>query len=98
MTPLERAARAVADVWWDSHHFGNAVPRYNWDRLHPAQRKASFATARAVLMAVREPDKAISKVGSAVDIELEWLESERAIPQVFTAMIDAILNDEESGA
>lgn len=87
MTPLERAARALSD------HFG-----CEWETMRDADRATLTGYARAVLMAVREPDKAISKVGSAVDIELEWLESERAIPQVFTAMIDAILNDEESGA
>lgn len=92
MTPLERAARAVADVWWDSHHFGNDVPRYNWDRLHPAQRKASFATARAVLMAVRDCPIEAECAGLRA-LPVGFIGSNGDVPKMWSTMIDAILAD-----
>ena len=95
MTPLERAARAVADVWWDSHHFGNTVPRYNWDRLHPAQRRASFATVRAVLMAVREPTGEMTY--AATHDEFHEASAQDKAGENWIAMIDAILADQPKG-
>lgn len=97
MTPLEKAARAACEA--QRTHF--AIPRMGireceWDELSPEMKVRYIDGARAVLMAVREPDHGTAEAGVKLDVELEWLQSERAVPQVFTAMIDHILRGGET--
>lgn len=61
-----------------------------WENLN----EVVSAATRAVLMAVREPDEAVCKFGRAADDASDWGGSRRQ-GEVFTAMIDAILNDGE---
>lgn len=107
MTPmLEKAARALAA---DMKRQADSVePKYSGNGIvepdHFAGRPLVVTVdhtfhldelARAVLMAVREPDEVTAGIGVEVDLGLEWLQSDRAVPQVFTAMIDAILSEGE---
>lgn len=83
---LERAARAVCEL-----HGGDY-----WDKAAPYERGRYRDVARAVLMAVREPTDEMDAAG------FERLKSNQQNPSpegtcsaVYTAMIDAILNDGE---
>jgi hypothetical protein len=76
---LERAARAVCEL-----HGGDY-----WDKAANYERDRYFDVARAVLMAVREPDEAT-----------RWRMAESCTGDTihdthFTAMIDAILAEGE---
>lgn len=48
-----------------------------------------FKIADEILAAMREPSEAMIEIGVAKDAELEWDHSERAVPQIWQAMIDA---------
>lgn len=84
MTALEKAARAIAAADAKNGATGDALYANNpalYQRL-----------ARAVLMAVREPDEAVADAGEMEHERQGWNDGTRA-GQVFTAMIDAILNE-----
>lgn len=51
--------------------------------------------AIAILKAMREPTVEMISAGIEKDDDLEWLQQDRAIPQIFTAMIDAALGDKK---
>jgi hypothetical protein len=59
MGSLEKAARALAK---------EVQPHADWDRMHPQFRAPYFREARAVLLAVREPENADkrSPIGNAI--------------------------------
>lgn len=83
MTPLEKAAKAIA----------TAEGHYPWDAFRTDYHEACFEKARAVLMAVREPEDAIRAIGRKAHDASEWGGNRRE-GDCFTAMIDAILNEE----
>jgi hypothetical protein len=64
MTSLEKAARAVAFVTADHKHTSDEW----WDSLIPDEQTCAFDIARAVLLAVREPENADkrSAIGNAI--------------------------------
>ena len=74
---LERAARAVCEL-----HGGDY-----WDKAAPYERGRYRDAARAVLMAVREPE------GRALRKKVRETQSWLTAREAFTAMIDAILAD-----
>lgn len=76
MTMLEKAARALSD------HF-----KCEWETMRGEDREMIRGYARAVLMAVREPNADMSRAGGKV------FNQTPAPNPVFTAMIDAILNE-----
>lgn len=78
---LERAARALAACEQSDYEFGDMADHYT-------------KMARAVLMAVREPDEAMSTAGfhSLPGVGDPEREDSNAI---WTAMIDAILGEGE---
>jgi hypothetical protein len=84
MSSLEKAARAVAvRRGWD------------WELCTPGTHTELTEDARAVLLAVREPDKAMIKAGgiasSVRNDDNDYIEAnERNAASAFTAMIDAI--------
>lgn len=97
---LERAARAVALVrGWDESY----ADEHDAERYHRENGPAAYVDeARAVLMAVREPDEAMVK--AATDLEEEIIGTYGCVeptgafqpngPKLcFTAMIDSILSD-----
>lgn len=63
-----------AVLWTATDHIGGAEAR---------------AIARAVLVAVRDPDEAIVDVGHEDSPYVDWHD----VSDIFTAMIDAILNE-----
>lgn len=89
-TMLEKAARAA----------------YQIDQEHPWPSDHYFDVARAVLMAVREPDGSVSAAGYKAIRGCQWWEEDEAggyevTPsdsgaEAFAAMIDAILNEGKS--
>lgn len=81
-TMLEKAARAL---WTEAASYA-VVKRPAWSDLPAADRSMALACARAVLMAVREPDQGI--MDSAFSDVLE-----PAYPGDFGRVIDAILNE-----
>jgi len=88
---LERAARALIDHWFDNNDHGPMVPvKQPWEDLSPKQRTYAIGQARAVLMAVREPD---SEIVIAEGDKHGW--NNAPTPEAFTAMIDAILAEGE---
>lgn len=81
MTMLEKAARAVVDTELLS---GGC----------PDKMEAALEVARAVLMAVREPElNAVMEAQDAVDEAHDVSLSVFSVSESFTAMIDAILNE-----
>lgn len=82
-TMLERAARAVyVKNTWDVTGVENRTPSF--DDAKDVDRNHARSVARAVLMAVREPDEGLTyKAG--------WFSRDYSVE--FTAMIDAILNE-----
>lgn len=81
---LERAARAVSEVMASAP--AKAINNAEWIDF---ERKI----ARAVLMAVREPDEAmVNAWWSGLD---DYYPDDGSIARGHTAMIDAILNDGE---
>lgn len=84
---LERAARALYRA--DPENYGTEDDMWS----------SYVAMARAVLMAVREPENHILQAGDAGAAEFARDVDEYASPAMvcgaFTAMIDAILNDGE---
>jgi hypothetical protein len=87
MTMLERAAKGLHDA---SRTSGGPT----WDDLTPEERAYVVSLARAVLMAVREPDEAVMAVKEIVDIDAWWFDD--AVKRAFTAMIDEILKEGET--
>ena len=82
MTALERAARAVNDA------------EAQWS-LEPTGTRSEMI-ARAVLMAVREPDLGTRMIGRNVILRgsgSPYADYSVAVGMGFTAMIDAILNE-----
>lgn len=89
---LERAARALAFVTADHKHTSDQW----WDGLIDSEKEAAVDMARAVLMAVREPDEDMLTAGCEVgpDTNSGCFNFEDG-KTVFTAMIDAILAEGE---
>lgn len=88
---IERVARAmcIADGYNPDRDLGFYDPVTEkrllaWQYRYPDR-------ARAAIAAMREPTEAMCAAGIEKDDELEWLQQERAIPQVYTAFIDAAL-------
>lgn len=81
MSALEKAARAV-----DPMAFDLSNPRSST----ALRREAAFETARAVLMAVREPGEATVEKGMPHFADPCWPED---AAKGFTAIIDAMLAD-----
>lgn len=81
-TMLERAARAVIEAEQDQWD----LPAAEWD-MKALEVHGALSIARAVLMAVREPDDATVNAGSADGWDCN------GPAETFTAMIDAILNE-----
>lgn len=82
MSMIERVARALAEC----------------DGLticsDASYRMSSYGIrAKAAIKAMREPTEEMVDAGIWKDDELEWLPQYRAMPQIFTAMIDAALGD-----
>lgn len=99
MTMLEKAARAL----WSWRESG--FPRFTamtWESGTPEAKAATVELVRAVLMAVREPDEAVSEAGwqgMAGDASSwSWHHMERPQDEAFTAMIDAILTEPDNPA
>lgn len=84
MTPLERAARALADR-------ADGGP---WEHLPRAHHQLYIEDARAVLEAIREPSEAMKRAGTAVmrgdGDDKYWADAVGA----YAAMIDAALAEE----
>lgn len=82
MTMIEKAARAVSE-----HHPNKD---WGWGSMHQEEIDYCFAVARAVLLAVREPDIGTTLLGmkSAEVLRSGTVSGSNAL---FTAMIDAIL-------
>lgn len=107
-TILEKAARAV----WNPKALGLRDDEVEtvWRNQSEEDRRVYFGIARAVLMAVREPDEEMCEAGNAADygctegIELDRLlegpapdfDWQVGLGIVYTAMIDAILAQEEN--
>lgn len=97
-TMLEKAARAIA----------NAEACGGWDAATPDWRDTYRACARAALLAIREADGRAIAAGAAENWSLTYgvghmdadpcEVDEAAADMIFTAMIDAILNDHGSSA
>ena len=95
MTPLERAARAIADKVYFRRFVDCCKPSATpverpiaWDALSNADRDACFDAARAVLTAIREPSGAIEREG--LDYGAGYTND---YLNAFTAMLDAALKD-----
>lgn len=82
---LERAARAV-DAW--------AFDPDNGGMLKEARQQMAFDTARAVLMAVREPDELMIDAGKK---DSPYVDQED-VGDIFTAMIDAIIEENDDNS
>lgn len=81
---LEKAARAAYESWIDDVR--DLEP--SWSDLPESHRDRLIQSARAVLMAVREPDGEVIKAG-------QLFHGSDEMPEMnFTAMIDAILAQE----
>ena len=102
-TTLERAARAMEDRLYQMEHGGDGPDCYR--RLG---RSEYVELARAVLMAVREPSLEVCQAVDGYICQNErlpefgrWVgsadNSDSFMPdEVFTAMIDAILNEDSA--
>jgi hypothetical protein len=97
MGSLEKAARAVAFVTADHKHTSDEW----WDSLIPDEQTCAFDMARAVLLAVREPDIDTGLAGAAqVNKNMRGPHKADycAAKDAFTAMIDAILAGGNDGS
>lgn len=83
MTALEKAARALC---------ASVSSEGRWDTLSASARKNYIKHARAVLMAVREPD--MKTIDAGIAAWPDALAPTTRAHRTFTAMIDAILNEE----
>ena len=89
-TMLEKAARAL-------YEFGMMADCPKWDQLEQRYRQDFYDIARAVLMAVREPDTGVGLMGAEeVNRNMRGVVKADycAAKDSFTAMIDAILAQE----
>lgn len=83
-TMLEKAARALAD------HFG-----CEWETMRAADRETMRGYARAVLLAIREPDTTDDDIASVHrGNTLSWDCDAEGVRFIRAAMIDAILAGE----
>lgn len=88
MNALERAARALCT---------SIAGESRWERLSDSARNSYRKHARAVLMAVREPDDDVWEAGNEA-LSMNGLDSVEGDDSTvcFTAMIDAILNEKDT--
>lgn len=94
MTMLEKAAYAAYLAWELAPVAGQPM---RWSELDQNQKKLAVLQARAVLMAVREPDFLMEEAGNAAlsGNGLDSVEGDDS-SVCFVAMIDAILNEGRS--
>lgn len=100
MTPLERAARALADVtiFWDETYDGAFVVKGDPTRYATnaeAEKAQAKAQVRAVIEAIREPSEAMVQAyadgidkDACISPEAYWIRDDG-----FSAMIDALLEE-----
>jgi hypothetical protein len=91
MTPLERAARAAAQVWWRNDVDGD------WphpDELTEPDLHLWKCTVEAVLSAIREPSEGMLYAAACADNSAGYCGDE-ALAAFYTAMIDAMLAEGE---
>lgn len=82
MTPLERAARALAQSLHERHP-GDCFP---WEMMHDEEKANMLKDARAVLEAIREPSEGMQTAGYGE------CHHPNDIPEhIWQAMIDAAL-------
>ncbi len=93
MTSLEKAARAVAFVTADHKHTSDEW----WDSLTPDEQTCAFDIARAVLLAVREPEENALKAARDLRQWEHGLWSEGCVTDTWPAMIDQILQEKGDG-
>lgn len=89
MSMREKIARAIcAPILWEfDGHPLRETPA--WEQQSEKDRQKLLAIADAVLDAMRDPTDGMHKVGVEKDEELEWLQPDRAVTQIWEAMIDA---------
>ena len=87
-TMLERAARAAIEAEQDQWD----LPAGEWD-MKALEVHGALSIARAVLMAVREPDDEVYWVGQLA--QEGYVSGPGDAGAAFTAMIDAILSEEK---
>lgn len=96
MTPmLEKAAMAA----YEAYVLAGGCDDVPWEKLTDEQVSKAFRQARAVLLAVREPDEGAVESGweamAGDNYSWSWSKDERPQTHAFTAMIDAILKESE---
>lgn len=96
MTALERAARALYEM---GRPASATAEHWNleWSEIGEGSRNEHREQARAVLMAVREPDDDVWEAGNEA-LSMNGLYSVEGDDSTvcFTAMIDAILNEKDT--
>lgn len=93
MTPIERVARLVYDNVFDRP---DAVPQVcvqGWDELSASGRELYCQRARAVIAAIRKPSEGQQIAGVNAPNYLEDQSSRRGCANIYTAMIDALLEE-----
>lgn len=93
-SPLERAARALYMRDTDGRYpFVPTSAAFHWDDLTHESKALYIEEARAVLMTVREPSKAMKNAGSLAPNYLEDQTSLNGAANIYQAMINAALGE-----
>lgn len=95
MTMLEKAARALHADWLENYNHAGMIPDPRpFDKLDEYAKTYATNQARAVLMAIREPDDAAEE--SAYRLTgMGFVGVQSDVSEAFTAMIDHILGEEK---
>lgn len=95
MTKLEECARALLDLECEPTAAKTGYGKFwGWDDAHPVVKAKHIEQARAVLLALREPDEGMVQAGEAVAVQ-PFVPAGQFLPMTFAAMIDAVLDNKD---